>query len=765
MATNQPPTPTGGSLVVNSQAQTPNQIAASRPGNLITGNNVVTPTTPTPPVSTTTVSNTGPITKAPAIQKQTEDLTNGKGLTVDANGITHAANGTIVTPPSNPGFTSEQRTDANGNTYTVQIPNKPTTPEVNPDTGVVTPIPQSYTDYNGNTVPSIGDIPAGSIPNGNGGYLTPDGNNVPAPSTDSSYQDKQLKDNFATIKANSDANLASMIDTITRQYDNLKTLQKNINASQLAGAKTGLLAGRTAQFASASYTSSINNQIQYGQQAMQSLQDKEDAAIATAKQAALDNDIKRMQQQNQIIIDTRKSILDHAQKVSDAITAATTQSQMDSEVSKLYSKGITNPADILAQLNKDGFKANGVPVTLKDINSSISNIVPPQIQDMVKTMMNNGAPADTINKVMSSSNLADAIKNAGDYLQNATGDLANYLFDVRQAEAKGLTPPSHEQWQKEQSKIKSAQSYADAYNAAAGKNAANNAANVDENGNPIPTAPVDPDSNSILAQTGLSYNAFLVATGQMSLLPRDQVTRTKASKEWQDFANKNGVDVSSFASQYGAVQKTLGFNVMRKTQANVQEQEIQGTIDNLSTVANTADLGKLNWGNVAKIWAGKEVNDPIAQQYAFHLEQLRNELVAYNLIAQGQINSDGSLKQADKTDIDKMTQVIKNGVDSKSLEGLNTAVKNSTDKMTPILQNSINASRKSVWDLFGVGNNFKAPEATISEDQAKSNLEKFVTDNPLQGDAIGKLLDTPGQNHSKVYEYVKLHPEVYGLLK
>jgi hypothetical protein len=219
----------------------------------------------------------------------------------------------------------------------------------------------------------------------------------------------------------------------------------------------------------------------------------------------------------------------------------------------------------------------------------------------------------------------------------------------------------------------------------------------------------DPAASEILGQTGLSINAFRLLTGQASQLPRDQATRNKAALEAQKFAKAKGVDISTLPSQYTTYNKVLSFNLTRQSMATVQEQEIQGTIQNLKAVADDASLRRLRWTNVAKIWAGQEVNDPTAQQYAFHLEQLRSEIVAYNLIAQGQVNADGSLKQSDEGDLRRAEATIKKGIDSGSLQGLEDSVRNSTAKMSPVLQRSVESARKGVWNLFGVGKNYKGP--------------------------------------------------------
>jgi hypothetical protein len=221
-------------------------------------------------------------------------------------------------------------------------------------------------------------------------------------------------------------------------------------------------------------------------------------------------------------------------------------------------------------------------------------------------------------------------------------------------------------------------------------------------GEPEDPSAVDPNSQSILAQTGLSLNAFRALTGQTSQLPRDRFTRNQANREAQKWANEHGVDVSTLASQYKANNDVLAANIARMANTKIMENELQGTISNLQGVVKSADLGRVNFANVAKIWAGQQVNDDMAQQYAMHLNQLRNELAAYNAATQGRSGS--SILQTDMNEADK---VLRNGMASGSLQGLSTAVANSTGKMKGVMENSVDAARKAVWDTFGVGDKYK----------------------------------------------------------
>lgn len=305
---------------------------------------------------------------------------------------------------------------------------------------------------------------------------------------------------------------------------------------------------------------------------------------------------------------------------------------------------------------------------------------------------------------MSGQLLADADKQADIKKKNADA--------ARVGHVPGVDLPFSPEVQKQKISIASAQAQA----------RANAQAAAGGGGDDTAATPVDPNSGSILAQTGLSLNGFRVLTGAASQLPRDRFTRNKASAEAQKWANEHGIDISTMPSQYKALNDVLSSNVSRLNQTKIMENELDGTIQNLKQVANEKDLGRLNFANVAKIWAGQNINDPIAQRYAVHLYQLRNELAAYGAATQGRSGNNITLQ-----DTNEAEKTIKNGISSGSLDGLERAVKDSTDKMGTVMQNSVDRARRGVWDLFGVGEHYK-PQAGSSS--SSGSASKFSVKAP-----------------------------------
>lgn len=224
---------------------------------------------------------------------------------------------------------------------------------------------------------------------------------------------------------------------------------------------------------------------------------------------------------------------------------------------------------------------------------------------------------------------------------------------------------------------------------------------------------MDPLSGSILAQTGMSMQAFFAITGQTSKLSRDAATRRAALQEAEEFSVKRGVDVSTFVSQYEAHNAVLEANIKRVAMTRIMEDEIQGTLEVLRPVSQAVGNGTLKAKNVFKLFAGEQFNDPFVTQYAFHLNQLRSEIAAYNGALQGRTSNSLTVQ-----DYEEAERVIKQGLDSGVIDGLSDAVMNSAEKMGEVLDRSVEVAQRAVWELFGVGENFGA---TGSGDMTERN--------------------------------------------
>lgn len=234
----------------------------------------------------------------------------------------------------------------------------------------------------------------------------------------------------------------------------------------------------------------------------------------------------------------------------------------------------------------------------------------------------------------------------------------------------------------------------------------------------------------ILNATGISlpvFNYLTQGTSSMSRMSAPQ--RNQIMKQASDFLNKNGIDVATFQSQYKAYNDSLAQNVKIFNNTRRAETELIGTIDNLSKAANDVDLKKLKAKNVIKILSGEQVNDPDAIRYATHLKQIISEFAQYNAALEGKTG-------AELSDVEHAEDVIKNGISANGLTGFAEAIKASTEKMDKVLSSNVDATRKQVWDLFGVGDKYKPPAVS-----AKDTVETALKDQGLKYEEV--LASTP----------------------
>ena len=374
------------------------------------------------------------------------------------------------------------------------------------------------------------------------------------------------------------------------------------------------------------------------------------------------------------------------------------------------------------------------------------NQVTKPIQDIGLDAAKNNAPPEIRAAIKASKSVDEAIAAAGDWLQTGTGDMALYLQYKRDTQAQGLVPKLFQDWADERQAKETAadisKAYKTAYASAAGKAA----------GTPIetPTSDVptlDPTSESIMGQTGLSAGAFAYATqGTTALARMSEKSRTQYMEEWRQYQINHGINGATFRAQYEALNKTVSANVMRNNQAKVAEQELDATVGNLEVAATDADLKKTRLANVAKFFAGQEFNDPALEKYAFHLTQLRNELAMYNAAVAGQIDANGNIREIAKSEMDSIAEnTIKTGIAKGGLKGFKDALTASREKMGVVLKQSIAAQDKQVWDLFGV----------TQPVNAKETVDSYIQANPANAEAVAKLYEVPGATDENIYQYLK----------
>lgn len=220
-------------------------------------------------------------------------------------------------------------------------------------------------------------------------------------------------------------------------------------------------------------------------------------------------------------------------------------------------------------------------------------------------------------------------------------------------------------------------------------------------GNPVT---VDPASNSLNAQTGLSQGAINYL--QNGTLPRGQAGAAAVQKEVGDWSVKNNINTATLRAQATATNHVVQQNLTRNNQAGILENELAGTIKSVAPIADAIGQGQLNVAGLANVWTGKQINDPNIIAYKDQLLRLRSELAGYNAVAAGKLTDQGT-PRVDDGDLREAEGIINNGLNSGGLQGLLNSVGMTTKKNRAVLQNSIDDANQAMWGLFGVDKNYK----------------------------------------------------------
>jgi hypothetical protein len=362
----------------------------------------------------------------------------------------------------------------------------------------------------------------------------------------------------------------------------------------------------------------------------------------------------------------------------------------------------------------------------------------------------------------------EALSAGGTYLQSSTNpDIAQYLFYKQSAETAGQTPISFDAYQKQQASIADTQAYNKAFATAKGSAAGAAAAA------PIPTTTDVPGTGlggtsgggSILSATGLSVGAFnflTQGTASMSRMPIAQ--RTQIMNEAQSWLNKNGIDISTFQSQYKAYNDVLQKNIARANQTKIMAGEVSGSADALLSVLTPdqkqfgyqvvgGKLGNLSSANVLDLLAGKQVNSAFAQKYSFQIKAMANDLAGYFAASRG-APSPELQDQRDAAD------VISNGMNATSVQAFKDSVNANEEKVAGVVNNSVTSTQKQVWNLFGVQDQYKSPINTTDQalqtgQQTQQTINSYVTAHPDQAQNIANLY-TQNYTDEQVAEYLQL---------
>lgn len=659
-----------------------------------------------PKVSTTTISNANKITQVPGIIATTDKLAD-TGVRTDATtGVTTLANGTAVNTPT--------------------------------DTNTSGSIPQTGlgNDRVGGAKSNVGDTDASSIYTG-----------MP----DTSAEDDSVLNNLNEMQRQTDSSTADIIGNIQSNFAQRKAEQadvnlrasKRVNNALLMGGATGQ--GSSAQFAPISSQGIISSQESFGVKQLAALDSEEANLISQAKAAQAAGNFKIMEDKNAEIQKKRDEKIAYATKLNDAVTAANKiardkaiQSSRDSAVSDLYAQGITDVPTLLNYLNYDQSGKQVGDFTAEEITNTLKSIVPPGLDDLVKTARNNGAPADVIQGILNSANMADAYNAAGSYASGGTGIIGEYNFYKAQAEARGQVPVDFNTYQNMDANRKA--------KAAAGGG-----------GTPISISSFDAPTQKALQTNGFTgYGANTQSLAQQlvdgMLAPSDLSKRATGDTSYNDVltaADKYSMatlgkhfDVAKANRDYKfatntATQNTLNFLKSLIGTDNGSGTLTGGNLDELKNISDSIDRTSFPALNDTKKWASLATGNADYAQFQAVATEVADQVAK---ILQGGTSgggtSDAKLQQASNLFNTGFSKAQLNGV----IASLQPLLKNRATSMI-----GDNPYLSDYADDLGIETNTNPTPSTAdqvvqNEDQAKQTVIAYGGTNPDQQAIITSMI-------------------------
>lgn len=632
---------------------------------------------PTDPTQITPNQNNGSISPTPAQSGN------------DSPQAGQPSQSTISTPSASP-----YGANANGVPYGSQNSNNP-----NPNSGV-------YTSLNQNTPSTTG--------NSNTDALVKAQNDLATAATTFSNTITGIGNGSVPLSAGDQA----QIQGLQGQFAQLIQQQQLQNTGATGTANVRGYQTGAAEYDPNFQNNTINSVVTAGANKILQLQIQEAQAIAGLTTSLKNNEIA-----------TAKSAFDAYQTANTATqtalktTIADTQSAInDAHIASVLSAGVTDPKDIIAKLQSQGY----TDISSDDISKAIKNLSPDasNIYDIQKTAAANGATPDILSAIGKSPDVTSALSAAKDYLQTATGDMATYLNYKRTAETNGQIPEDYNTWEtantKQQDKEKASSAYATAFATASGK--------ADAEAKYQTSQPSTPVVSSVGATSGLTFNAPADIAPYVSF-SNNGVKYVDLSAFAGTPTEKNQAVNDAYAAGYKVITyKNTALDVQNITDAMSKLGDIKTAFDGITTDSAAARDSYYS----AAITLAKELQtNPDAAASGVYQDAALDVLKALS-----------------------GTQGFRGG--TSMVAAVQNTFPQNTDT-TAVADQKIANIQKLITDRENalVGQPSAADQLLIDSQQAKGAVDNFVTSNPSQAEFIAKLYEVPGANDSTVYEYLQ----------
>ncbi len=583
---------------------------------------------------------------------------------------------------------------------------------------------QSYMNNGYSVSDASGNIPSWLSPSAS----TPQG----AAATQAETNLKSAADELTAAKAkltnfdvSNDPQLQGILSGITGQWDTRIGELKKAQDSQLAALNTtGIRIG--SQYtggAGGVFGGILSTQEQGNISKIADMESQKQMALTQAKQAF---ESGKWSQYAQLVdlaqhsYDQQLSAVQDLQKAQAAQDAKLKEqadaSKVDSTIGTLLSAGVTDPTTILATLTKSGMNA-----TAEQVQKSMAALMPQGLNDIVKTISQNGAPPDVIQKVLASGSINEAYQNAGDYSSGGSGIVGEYNFYKAQAKAAGQTPVDFNTYQTMDANRKAKAS------AAGSTNTADLAQQLVEG----LIAPSD------LSKRG-DYNAIIAAANNYSKATYGQpFSASQASRDYKFATNINTQNTLNYLGSLVGTDDGSG---------NLKG----GNLDEL--IAQSKAIGRTNLpalNNVAA-WARLSLGDPKIAAFQATATEVADQIAKILQGGGSSGTSDAKLQQA--------ANLFNTGFSPAQIEGVVNGLK-------PLLANRATSMIKNNPYLSDYANQFGVQQAgpsgkgstgsqlILTEQAAKSKIIDYGKSNPSAQQNITKIISSNNPETGQPYTY------------
>lgn len=236
------------------------------------------------------------------------------------------------------------------------------------------------------------------------------------------------------LRAQASAASIGLINSIHAQYSSLITQQRQANESLQQARERSLLMGGSARYAQLSSEGLLNTQFSYGLSQIADLQARENKLVAEAQLAQTNKDFEIASKKIEMAQSYEKQRFDAMSKMADdlAETSKTVRKEkriadIDIGVAEALKGGVSDPLAILIALKKKGLTASA-----KEVSDALTNLGPDaetlkQIGQINMGLAKTGAPQEVKDAVNSATTVTGAFKAAGDWLQEGSGTVGEWL--------------------------------------------------------------------------------------------------------------------------------------------------------------------------------------------------------------------------------------------------------------------------------------------------------------------------------------------------